>query len=100
MEKTIKIEGMMCGHCEMHVKKALEALPGVSEALVSNEKGELAVYEPSGIASTVMAMSGSGTETFVGTLYANKLISGERDIAARQLYPGVVLRGLGRRAVG
>ena len=55
--------------------------------LVSNEKGELAVYEPSGIASTVMAMSGSGTETFVGTLYANKLISGERDIAARQLYP-------------
>lgn len=43
MEKTIKIEGMMCGHCEMHVKKALEALPGVSEALVSHEKGEALV---------------------------------------------------------
>jgi len=43
MEKTIKIEGMMCGHCEMHVKKALEALPGVSEALVSHEKGEAIV---------------------------------------------------------
>ena len=43
MEKTIKIEGMMCGHCEMHVKKALEALPGVSEALVSHEKGQAIV---------------------------------------------------------
>ena len=43
MEKTIKIEGMICGHCEMHVKKALEALPGVSEALVSHEKGEALV---------------------------------------------------------
>ena len=31
MEKTIQIEGMMCQHCEMHVKKALEALPQVIE---------------------------------------------------------------------
>ena len=38
MEKTMKIEGMMCGHCEARVKKALEALPQVTEAEVSHEK--------------------------------------------------------------
>ena len=43
MEKTITIEGMMCGHCEMHVKKALEALEGVSSAEVSHEKGTAVV---------------------------------------------------------
>lgn len=37
MEKTLIIEGMMCGHCEMHVKKALEVLDGVEKALVSHE---------------------------------------------------------------
>ena len=39
MKKTLKIEGMMCGHCEMHVKKALEAIDGVTEALVSHKTG-------------------------------------------------------------
>ena len=39
MEKTLKIEGMMCGHCEAHVKKALEALPEVKEAVVSHTEG-------------------------------------------------------------
>lgn len=39
MEKTMKIEGMMCGHCEATVKKCLEALPEVDEATVSHEKG-------------------------------------------------------------
>ena len=39
MEKTMKIEGMMCGHCEARVKKALEALPEVDRADVSHEKG-------------------------------------------------------------
>lgn len=37
METTLKIEGMMCGHCEARVKKCLEALDGVSEAIVSHE---------------------------------------------------------------
>ena len=37
MEKILKIEGMMCGHCEMHVKKALEALDGVKCAKVSHK---------------------------------------------------------------
>ena len=40
MEKTLKIEGMMCQYCEMHVKKALEALPQVDEARPSHETGE------------------------------------------------------------
>ena len=39
MEKTLKIEGMMCGHCEMHTKKALEALDGVTKASVSHKTG-------------------------------------------------------------
>ena len=34
--KTLIIEGMMCGHCEMHVKKALESLEGVEKAKVSH----------------------------------------------------------------
>ena len=38
MNKTVYIEGMMCGHCEARVKKALEALPQVTEAEVSHEK--------------------------------------------------------------
>ena len=43
MEKTLKIEGMMCGHCEMHVKKALEALDEVAKAEVSHESGTAVV---------------------------------------------------------
>lgn len=43
MEKTLKIEGMMCGHCEMHVKKALEALGGVKKAEVSHKTGTAVV---------------------------------------------------------
>ena len=43
MTKTMKIEGMMCGHCEAAVKKALEAIPTVSEANVSHEAGPAVV---------------------------------------------------------
>lgn len=43
MEKTIKIEGMMCPHCEAAVKKALEALPTVNEAIANHEKGTAVV---------------------------------------------------------
>ena len=43
MEKTIKIDGMMCNHCEMHVKKALEALDGVKSAEVSHTAGTAVV---------------------------------------------------------
>ena len=50
MQKTMKIEGMMCGHCEARVKKALEALPQVEKAEVSHEEGT-AILTLSGEAS-------------------------------------------------
>ena len=43
MEKTLKITGMMCGHCEARVKKTLEAVEGVAEAKVSHESGTAVV---------------------------------------------------------
>ena len=43
MEKTLKIEGMMCPHCEATVKKALEAVAGVQEAKPSHEAGTAVV---------------------------------------------------------
>ena len=43
MKKKISIEGMMCGHCETAVKKALEAVDGVTEAVVSHENGTAVV---------------------------------------------------------
>ncbi len=43
MEKTLKVSGMMCPHCEAHVKKALEALDGVTEATASHDAGIVTV---------------------------------------------------------
>lgn len=43
MEKTMKIEGMMCMHCEARVKKCLEELDGVTEAIVSHEQNSAVV---------------------------------------------------------
>ena len=43
MTKTMKIEGMMCRHCEARVKKALEAVEGVASAEVSHEAGTAVV---------------------------------------------------------
>lgn len=43
MEKLMKIDGMMCGHCSGRVKKALEAVEGVEEATVSHENGTAVV---------------------------------------------------------
>ena len=43
MKKTIKIEGLMCSHCEARVKKALEAVPGVASANADHEKGQAVV---------------------------------------------------------
>ena len=54
MEKTLKIEGMMCGHCEAHVKKALEALEGVTQANVSHEAGTAVVTMTSEISEDVL----------------------------------------------
>ena len=54
MEKTIVIEGMMCPHCEATVKKALEALDGVSSAEVSHEKGTAVVSFSQDVADDVL----------------------------------------------
>ena len=54
MEKTMKIEGMMCGHCEARVKKCLEALPGVEEAVVSHENGTAVVTLSTDVADDVL----------------------------------------------
>ena len=43
MKKTIKIEGLMCSHCDARVKKALEAVPGVASANADHEKGQAVV---------------------------------------------------------
>ena len=55
MEKTMKIEGMMCGHCEARVKKCLEALAEVSEAKVSHEAGTAVVTLSAEISDEVLA---------------------------------------------
>ena len=55
MEKTLKIEGMMCPHCEMHVKKALEALPQVVEAKASHDSGEAVVKLSADVSDDVLA---------------------------------------------
>ena len=54
MEKTIEIKGMMCGHCEAAVKKALEALPEVEQAEVSHEKGTAVVTLRTEVAEDVL----------------------------------------------
>ena len=43
MEKIMKIEGMMCGHCEARVKKTLDELSGVAEAVVDHKYGTVVV---------------------------------------------------------
>ena len=55
--------------------------------LHTNEKGELIVYEPYGIASDVVTMSQSAGETYVGTIQNKSLVSGEKNIAKLELYP-------------
>ena len=64
---------------------------GKQQTLTSDENGVLAVYEPEGIASSVMAMStgekDGASVTYVGTIFHNDLQSGERDVASLQLYP-------------
>lgn len=54
MEKTMKINGMMCGHCEARVKKALESLPEVKEAAVSHEAGTAVLTLEAPVADEVL----------------------------------------------
>ena len=57
MKKTIKIEGMMCGHCEATVRKALEALPQVDAAQVSHTAGTAVVTLNAGVADDVLTQA-------------------------------------------
>ncbi|MCH5147453.1 MAG: heavy metal translocating P-type ATPase [Clostridiales bacterium] len=54
MQKTLKIEGMMCGHCEASVKKALEAIPGVISAEVSHTSGTAVVTLKTAVADDIL----------------------------------------------
>ena len=54
MTKTMKIEGMMCKHCEARVKKVLEALPEVDEAVVSHTEGTAVVTLNAEVADEVL----------------------------------------------
>ena len=54
MTKTMKIEGMMCGHCEARVKKVLEALPEVEIAEVSHENDTAVVTLKAPLADEVL----------------------------------------------
>ena len=57
MEKTLKIEGMMCPHCEATVRKALESIDGVDKAEVSHEKGQAIVILSKEVANDVLKTS-------------------------------------------
>ena len=57
MKKTMKIEGMMCGHCEATVKKALESIDGVTEAVVSHESGTAVVSMTTEISDEVLTQT-------------------------------------------
>ena len=54
MKKTMEIKGMMCGHCEARVKKCLEALPQVEEAIVSHKDGTAVVTLAEALDDTVL----------------------------------------------
>ena len=60
MKKTIKIEGMMCPHCEATVKKTLEAIPGVKEAVVSHTAGTAVVALTADVDNSVLTQAVTG----------------------------------------
>lgn len=62
MKKTMHITGMMCGHCEARVKKALEAVDGVDEALVSHEAGTAVVTLSKDVADETLKQADRGAD--------------------------------------
>ena len=62
MTKTVKIEGMMCPHCEAHMKKALEALDGVTSATTSHKDACAVIESTVDIADDIIkaAVEGAG----------------------------------------
>lgn len=61
-EKILKVEGMMCAHCEAHVKEALEKISGVESAVADHNNGEVKVTLSSDVADDTLesAITGAG----------------------------------------
>jgi P-type Cu2+ transporter len=54
MTRTMKVDGMMCHHCEMHVENALKALDGVESVKADHEKGEVAITLTKDVENTIL----------------------------------------------
>ena len=54
MEKTLKVKGMMCPHCEARVKKVVEAIPGVESAVASHTEGTVVITMSEEVAMDVI----------------------------------------------
>lgn len=66
MTKTMKIQGMMCQHCVAHVKKALEALPGVSaDVRLEEGKAVVTLSQPTEDGALIAAVTGAGYQAEV-----------------------------------
>ena len=65
MEKVLKVEGMMCPHCENHVKEALEGIPGVEKAVANRLDGTATVTLAEDVSETVLraAVEAQGYKT-------------------------------------
>ena len=63
-KRVLAVQGMMCAHCEAHVRKALEAVPGVVSATADNDKGvaEVVLSTPVDDAALVAAVKAAGYE--------------------------------------
>lgn len=59
----LKVKGMICGHCEMRVKKALEAVPGVNSAKPDHKKGTV-VVEADGVSAETLVKAVNDTELY------------------------------------
>jgi len=57
MKTVLKVEGMMCPRCEAHVKKALERIEGVAEAIASHEAGTVTVTLSSPVEAAVLKLA-------------------------------------------
>jgi len=89
-KETLLVEGMMCGHCEAHVKEALEKVDGVAEALCDHEKGtaEILVNGPVDESALKAAVEGAGY-TFKGIAApAPESASGEETILVSDMMCG------------
>lgn len=60
MTQTLHIDGMMCGHCEAHMRRALEALPGVTVQRISHSDGIAVIETAAPVSETILQQTVSG----------------------------------------